>query len=177
LQTLWLKSRVREVVWGILGGSIAGAIFPSGRSWIATSFTQTVGDISEHVPNFRGPAIAAMLAILALILPRFLRKTVCPFRSWNGGLFRGTSLIWAIVALFYWAERAHLFLCVVAGLAFHSCTDIVQARRNQEQCRATEIGDTTAATGGDRFVPGGSRRTAMEFARSVPLTYKLKCLL
>ncbi len=139
MQTLWLKSRVREVVWGILGGSIAGALFPAGRTWIATSFTQILVDISEHVPNFRGPAIVAMLAILALILPRFLLKTVCLFRSWKGGLVRGTSLIWAIVTLFYWAERAHLFWCVVAGLAFHSCTDIVQARRKQEQCSATEI--------------------------------------
>jgi hypothetical protein len=96
LQTLWLKSRVREVVWDILGGSIAGTLFPAGRTWIATSFKQILGDVSEDVPNFRGPAIAAVLAILALVLPRFLRKTVCPFRSWKGGLVRGTSLIWLI---------------------------------------------------------------------------------
>lgn len=101
LKTLWLKSRVREVVWGILGGSIAGALIPAGRSWIADSFRQILGDVSEHVPNFRGPAIVAMIAILALMLPRFLGKTVCLFRSWKGGLVRGTSLIWAIVTVFF----------------------------------------------------------------------------
>jgi hypothetical protein len=69
LQALWLKSRVREVVWGILGGSIAGTLFPAGRTWIATTFKQIVGDVSEHVPNFRGPAIVAMLAIFCACRP------------------------------------------------------------------------------------------------------------
>ena len=101
---MWLKSRVRELVWGILGGSIAGALFPAGRTWIATSYRQFLRDVSASFPNFRGPAIVAMLAILALMLPRFLRKTACLFRSWKGGLVRGTSLIWAVVTLFYWAE-------------------------------------------------------------------------
>lgn len=139
MHTGWLKSQVRELVWGVLGGSIAGALFPAFRTWIATLFRQILGDVSARVPNFRAPTIAAMLAILILLFPRFLRKTACLFRSWKGGLVRGTGLVWAVVTVFYWAERAHLLLCIFAGLALHSCTDIVQKRRKREQCSTTEI--------------------------------------
>jgi hypothetical protein len=130
---------IREFAWGVLVGSIAGALFPAGRTWIANSFGPILGDVSSHVSNFRAPATVAMLAILALILPRLKRETECLFRSWKAGLVRGTSLIWAVVTLFYWAERTHLLLCIVAGLAFHSCTAIVQARRKRELISTSEI--------------------------------------
>lgn len=80
-----------------------------------------------------------MLAILALILPRLSRETACLFRSWRAGLVRGTSLVWAVATMCYWMERAHLLLCIVAGLAFHSCTAIVQARRKGELISTSEI--------------------------------------
>src|ERR1035438_2579345 len=95
LQTLSPKVLVREFAWGVLGGSIAGALFPAGRTWIANSFGPILGDVSSHVPNFRAPSTVAVLAILALILPRLLRETACLFRSWEAGLVRGTSLIWS----------------------------------------------------------------------------------
>ncbi len=139
LQALSPKSLVREFAWGVLGGSIAGALFPAGRTWIANSFGPILGDVSALIPNFRAPAIVAMLAILALILPRLSRETACLFRSWRAGLVRGTSLVWALATLFYWTERAHLLLCIVAGLAFHAYTEIVQMRCKREQYSTTEI--------------------------------------
>ena len=139
MQALSPKSLVREFAWGVLGGSITGALFPAGRTWIASTFGRILGDVSALIPNFRAPAIVAMLAILALILPRFLRETACLFRSWKAGLVRGTSTVWAVATLFYWTERAHLLLCIVAGLAFHACTKIVQMRCKREQYSTTEI--------------------------------------
>ena len=139
MQALSPKSLVREFAWGVLGGSIAGALFPASRIWIASTLGRILGDVSALIPNFRAPAIVAMLAILALILPRLLRETACLFRSWKAGLVRGTSTVWAVATLFYWTERAHLLLCIVAGLAFHACTKIVQMRHKREQYSATEI--------------------------------------
>lgn len=145
---MWLTLRFRELVWGILCGSIVGALFPAGRNWVATSLGQIHDNVSTRFPNFRAPAIVAMLAILALILPGFFRKTACLFRSWRAGLVRGATLIWAALTLFYWAERGHLFLCVIAGLAFHFCTEIVQSRHKQVKCRPEDI---------ENWVPPGSR--------------------
>jgi KAP family P-loop domain len=140
LQAPSLRLLVREFAWGVLGGSIAGALLPAGRTWIVNSFGQILGDVSARIPNFRASAFVAMLAILALIFPKFLRETAGLFRSWKAGLVRGTSLVWAVAAMFYWTERAHLLVWIVVGLAFHSCTEIVQTRRKREQYSATEIG-------------------------------------
>jgi hypothetical protein len=98
-----------------------------------------LGDVSTHIPNLRAPTIAAMLAIFILIFPIFLREAKCAFRSWKVGLIRGTILVWTVGTLFYWAERAHLLLYIVAGLAFQACTEIVQKRCKREQYSATEI--------------------------------------
>jgi hypothetical protein len=139
LQALSPKLLVREFTWGVLWGSIAGALFSVGRAWITSSLGPILGNVTALFPSFRAPAIVAVLAILTLIFPSFLHETKCLFRSWKAGLVRGTSLVWAVATLFYWSERAHLLLCIVAGLAFQACTAIVQMRCKREQYSTAEI--------------------------------------
>jgi hypothetical protein len=139
LQALSPKSLVREFAWGVLGGSIAAALFLASRTWIANSLWPIFGDISARIPNFRALAIVAVLAILTLIVPSFLHELKCLFRSWRAGLVRGTSLVWAVATLIYWTERDHLLFCIVAGLAFHACTEIIRMRCKPEQYSSTEI--------------------------------------
>lgn len=106
------------------------------------------GRISAHLPNLRAPIIAAMLSLLALILPRFYGKSLCLFRSWQAGLVRGTTFTWAIATFSYWVKGKHLLLFIAGGAAFQIVTVVSQRLRKGQECTPEDIAELVPHQGG-----------------------------
>jgi len=141
LQTVWKNLQIRDVLWGIVGGCVGAALVPFGLAWLGQSWMAASGRISAHLPNLRAPIIAAMLSLLALILPRFYRKSLCLFRSWQAGLVRGTTFTWAIATFSYWVKGKHLLLFIAGGAAFQIVTVVRQRLRKGQECTTEDIAE------------------------------------
>jgi hypothetical protein len=160
LQTPQMRLRMRELLYGVLVGSLAGAFLPIGLEWLAGLGTSTASRVLAVLRNHRAPIVAAMLALLALVLPRFYYKSVGLFRSWRAGIIRGVSLVWALSACAFWMKRDHWPLLLGAGAIFQILTEVAESRRKPQRCTAKEIAE---------WVPRSSRSSVSAIAFDKPI--------
>jgi hypothetical protein len=101
VRLLWTRFRTRELLWGVIWGSVAAVVFDLARNGASTLWAVLSVTFLLKNPSTRAPVAFAMIAGLGLILPRFFRRSVCLFRSWRVGLIRGTTLGWGIATFLY----------------------------------------------------------------------------
>jgi hypothetical protein len=82
-----------------------------------------------------------MLALVALIFPRFLRKSACLARSWRVGLIRGSAVVWALAAFSYWVSNKYLLGLASLVLAFEVLNDFKERRRKEEVYSVKQIAE------------------------------------
>jgi hypothetical protein len=140
LRSLWNAFSARDCLWGIFFGSLGAVSASTGRAWVEQLWAGALRSATVRVPNFRAPIIAAMLALLALILPSFWKKTACLAESWRVGLVRGPGTVWALVAFSYWMSRAYLLAFFSVGVAFEIFSDYRDQRRKRESYSLEQIG-------------------------------------
>lgn len=155
-----MRLRIRETLHGILAGSLAGAFLPIGFIWLAELRASLSQRFLSVFTDHRAPLIVAMLALLALVLPRFSTKSVCLFRSWRAGMIRGISLVWALSTLSYWMERVHLSRFILVGAVFQMLTETAEMRRKTQRCTAKDIAG---------WVPRSSRSSLSSIAFDKPI--------
>lgn len=136
-----MRLRIRESLVGILLGSIFGALAPLAFIWLARLWVALGKSTLSSRVTYRAPIATAMIVLLALIIPRFFRKSLCLFRSWRGGLIRGVSLVWALSVFDYWLQRSYLLFFVIAPVLFQILNAIANRRRKPQQYSAKEIAD------------------------------------
>ena len=151
---------MRELLYGILVGSLAGAFLPIGREWLDELRFSPAQRVLGILTNHRAPIVAAMLALLALVLPSFYYKSVLLFRSWRAGMVRGVSLVWALSAFCFWMKRDHWPLFLVAGVIFQILTEVAENRRKPQRYTAKEIAE---------WVPRSSRSSVSAIAFDKPI--------
>ena len=139
MRSVWTRFHARDYLWGIFFGSLAAVIASIGRIWLEQFWTGAVRSVAVRVPNFRAPIITASIALLFLVLWRFLRKSACLVRSWRVGLIRGTAVAWAIAAFCYWISGKHLLVFVSLIVAFEILSDIREQRRKPASYSADQI--------------------------------------
>jgi len=132
LRSVWTRFHVRNLLCGVFFGSLAAVLVSIGRVWIGNVWLETVRSVAIRAPNFRAPIVAAMLALIALILPRFLKKSACLVRSWRVGLIRGTGVVWALAAFSFWTRIKHLVALASVGAFFLILTYFMERRRKQQ---------------------------------------------
>jgi hypothetical protein len=139
LPSVWARFDSRTPLWGVFFGSLGAVLAPFGRTFLEQFWTGAVRSVSVPVPNFRAPIIVATVALLGLILPRFLGKTACLIRSWRAGIIRGAGVIWAAAAFFYWTARKHLLVFVLLGIASEVLSDFRNRRTRRETFSLDQI--------------------------------------
>lgn len=141
LRSLWTRFRTRELLWGVLCGSLSAVVLNQAREWISRIWAAESANALLNDPSSRTPIGFAMIAVLCLILPRFFKKSACLVRSWWVGLIRGTALVWGAVTFFYWAERKYLLPFAIAGIAFETLTDARDPERGRWAYSPKQIGE------------------------------------
>jgi len=126
---LTLKARIREMLYGVLAGSLAGALVPIGLAWLGYPWSAAAQRVSAAATSHRAPIVVALLAILALILERFFQKSAALFRSWQSGMVRGVSVVWATCTFLCWMRGHYWILFIAAAAIFQVLTEVVQAHR------------------------------------------------
>jgi hypothetical protein len=136
------KLRFGEVLRGVLGGSATALLLPTLKNWLDHVWTITLGSITTNAPGARAPLTVSMLAILFLILPKFYRRSLCLFRSWQAGLVRGITPVWALAVFGCWmknAPRNSWIYFILAAVAFHILTEVISGSGKSQQCSRDEI--------------------------------------
>jgi hypothetical protein len=151
---------MQELLYGILVGSLAGAFLPIGLEWLVGLRTSIAQRFLVILGNHRAPIIAAMLALLGLVLPRFCYKSTGLFRSWRAGMVRGVSLVWGLSAFCFWMKRDQWPLFLVAGVIFQILTEAAESRREPERYTAKEIAE---------WVPRSSRSSVSAITFDKPI--------
>jgi hypothetical protein len=138
LRSIWSNFRTREWLWGVVLGSTAAALYRILRAslWYGISVVQSA---AEPCRRARAPILVASLAVLALIGPTFLRKTICLARSWRVGLVRGTAFFWGLSTFLFWLDRRHSILFLIAAAAAEILTDVRDPRRHKQFYSAEQI--------------------------------------
>jgi len=136
---VWMRLRIRESLVGILLGSIFGAFATLVFIWLARLWVALGKSTLSSLVTYRAPIATAMIVLLALIIPRFFRKSLCLFRSWRAGLIRGVSLVGALSVFDYWLQRSYLLFFVIAPVLFQILNAIADRRRKPQQYSAKEI--------------------------------------
>jgi hypothetical protein len=114
---------------------------PVSRILLDQFWAGTVRSVAIRAPNFRAPVITASLALLALILSRFFKKSACLIRSWRAGLIHGGAVVGAILAFCYWTSGKHLLLFILAIAIFEILGDFRERRRKQEIYSVDQIAE------------------------------------
>jgi hypothetical protein len=132
---------MRESLCGILGGSLAGAFFSIGLRWLAAPQATVAKPALDMLSHHRAPIVVSMLAVLALIAPRFCHRSGTLFRSWRAGMIRGVTLVWSISTFSFWMKRECWPLFLSLAAAFQILTEIAEHRRESRQCTAKDIAE------------------------------------
>jgi hypothetical protein len=101
-----------------------------------------------------------MLALLALVLPRFVTMTVCLVRSWLKGLVSGVAFVWALAVFGYWVMRSHLLFWIALAVLFELATAFLEWHRKRRTYSADEVAS---------WIPIGARRTISEIGFDAPI--------
>jgi hypothetical protein len=141
VRSLWTRFRTRELLEGVICGSVAAVAFHLARNGVSTLWAALSGTVPLKSSSVRAPIALAMIAGLGLILPRFFRKSACLFRSWRVGLIRGTTFGWGLSTFLYWTEQRHLLLFALAGMAFEVLTDARDPERKRQGYTPRQIAE------------------------------------
>lgn len=132
LRSLWRQFRVRDPLKGILLGSVAAILSSPLHYWLDKIWRSAHRYLETNVPHFRAPIAAVLIVIAALLLPSFLRKTVCVYHSWETGLIRGSVLVWAVATFIYWMTRRYASVFILVGVVFEAVADTRERYRKRE---------------------------------------------
>jgi hypothetical protein len=139
LRSLWTKLRVRDPLWGILSGSVAAIFTAPVYCGLHNAWKSAHNYLEANAPHFRAPVAGALIAVLALLMPRLLRKTECIYHSWKTGLVRGSIFIWALATFFYWMTRRYVVVFIAIGVAFELLASARERHRKSKMYSSSQI--------------------------------------
>ena len=123
LRSIWTNFRPRDLLWGVVWGSVAAATYGIVRESFSHGMSVLRGATDLRL-RAGAPILVASLAVLTLIFPLFFRKTVCLVRSWRVGLVRGTTILWGLCTFLSWLDHRRVLLFVLAAAASEIMMDL-----------------------------------------------------